>query len=68
MSAEEQVFLRIEKGHVDPAELAVLTALLYPRSQVVQPESPPSRPTARWRRLERHRAFGDPRAWTTTGH
>ncbi|GAB2630604.1 acyl-CoA carboxylase subunit epsilon [Nocardia goodfellowii] len=61
------VFLRIEKGTADPVELGVLTALLYARARAAAAAAPvPARGTARWRRLERHPGFADPRAWTNT--
>ncbi|RMI31175.1 acyl-CoA carboxylase subunit epsilon [Nocardia stercoris] len=66
MSAATPPFLRVEKGHPDLEELGVLTALLYARTRSGAAESAPPRTAARWRRPERHPAFTDPRAWTTS--
>jgi hypothetical protein len=60
------VLFRVEKGELDADELAALTAVLYARvSEMDNPPPRPTRPTARWRRLERAPAFASPRAWAT---
>ncbi|MFD6451491.1 acyl-CoA carboxylase epsilon subunit [Nocardia sp. NPDC060220] len=65
MSAEDPVpFLRVEKGSADPDELGALLVLLLARRRTAAAAPTPTRPVARWRRLERRPAFTDPRAWT----
>ncbi|MEU4415819.1 acyl-CoA carboxylase epsilon subunit [Nocardia salmonicida] len=65
MSAADPVpFLRVEKGSADPDELGALLLLLLARRRAAAAAPTPTRPVARWRRLERRPAFTDPRAWT----
>ncbi|MFI6224006.1 acyl-CoA carboxylase epsilon subunit [Nocardia sp. NPDC055165] len=65
MSVEDPVpFLRVEKGSADPDELGALLVLLLARRRAAAVAPTPTRPVARWRRLERRPAFTDPRAWT----
>ncbi|MEV6314579.1 acyl-CoA carboxylase epsilon subunit [Streptomyces sp. NPDC051776] len=66
MSSEN--FLRVEKGHAEPEELAALTAVLLARAVggghhrgVVAARN--HRSTARWRRLERQSGFRAPHSW-----
>ncbi|MCX4428523.1 acyl-CoA carboxylase subunit epsilon [Streptomyces mirabilis] len=65
MSAPE-VFARVDKGELDPVELAVLVAVLVRRAQrgaATDDRSAVSRKEAHWRRLERVVGFADPRGW-----
>ncbi|HCA86023.1 MAG TPA: hypothetical protein DEQ61_11310 [Streptomyces sp.] len=64
MSADN--FLRVEKGHAGPEELAALTAVLLARSGGDGHRHAPVRPhrtAARWRRLERQSGFRAPHSW-----
>jgi hypothetical protein len=59
-------FLRVEKGHADPDELAALTAVLLARAAGTtrrRTTARPHRSTARWRRLERQPGFRAPHSW-----
>jgi hypothetical protein len=63
------VFFRVERGTLDPVELAALTAVLCARRAAGLASAGDrlgARPAARWHRLERHRAFSCPRAWSST--
>ncbi|MGP3926180.1 acyl-CoA carboxylase epsilon subunit [Streptomyces sp. 8N616] len=64
MSSEN--FLRVEKGHAEPEELAALTAVLLARAAGSGHHRAPARPhrsAARWRRLERQSGFRAPHSW-----
>lgn len=67
MNTADAPFLRVEKGHADPEEIAALTTLFHTRRHTTAPPAP-VRTGARWRRLERRPAFTDPRAWSSTTH
>ncbi|MGP3981102.1 acyl-CoA carboxylase epsilon subunit [Streptomyces sp. KR80] len=59
-------FLRVEKGHADPEELAALTAVLLARTAGTTHRRTtvrPHRSTPRWRRLERQPGFRAPHSW-----
>ncbi|MFC5749297.1 acyl-CoA carboxylase subunit epsilon [Actinomadura rugatobispora] len=59
--------LRVEKGTLDPLELAAVTVVLMRRLNAARQEAdrypwPPAAP-APWRRLERISAYRGPRSW-----
>ncbi|MEV0849897.1 acyl-CoA carboxylase subunit epsilon [Streptomyces sp. NPDC049954] len=60
-------FLRVEKGHAGPEELAAITAVLMARAAARSTEPAPSahrgRTRAGWRRLEREPGFRAPHSW-----
>lgn len=65
MSTPSDHFLRVEKGHAEPEELAAITALLLARAAST-PEAAPvhrGRTRAGWRRLERTPGFRAPHSW-----
>ncbi|MGW7516438.1 acyl-CoA carboxylase epsilon subunit [Streptomyces sp. NPDC054796] len=60
--------LRVERGHAEPEELAVLTVLLLARTAAGASCADASaasvrRPVAAWRRPERATGFDGPRTW-----
>ncbi|WP_367044712.1 acyl-CoA carboxylase epsilon subunit [Streptomyces sp. Je 1-332] len=59
--------LRVERGNLDAAELAALTAVLLARAAAVGAEpddvSRQQRAVAQWRRPERVGPFQGPRTW-----
>ncbi|GHB20699.1 hypothetical protein GCM10010377_08350 [Streptomyces viridiviolaceus] len=62
-----EAFLRVEKGHAEPEELAAVTAVLLARA-AARPESPSPggsrvRTASRWHRPERHPGFRAPHSW-----
>jgi hypothetical protein len=63
MSSEN--YLRVEKGHAEPEELAALTAVLLARagSSHRHATTRPHHNTARWRRLERQSGFRSAHSW-----
>ncbi|RFU83684.1 acyl-CoA carboxylase subunit epsilon [Streptomyces triticagri] len=65
MSTPTERFLRVEKGHAEPEELAAITAILMARA--AQPAQEPAhrrgRSRAGWRRLERTPGFRAPHSW-----
>lgn len=65
LSTPADSLVRVEKGHVDPEELAALTALLLVRAAAGESDVParPLRSTAKWRRLERTPGFRAPHSW-----
>ncbi|MFI0234834.1 acyl-CoA carboxylase subunit epsilon [Streptomyces sp. NPDC017086] len=66
MSDQRTRHFRVEKGSPSEEELAALTVVLLARATaggVPAPAAEPSRPVARWRRLERATVFGGPRSW-----
>ncbi|MFP3987687.1 acyl-CoA carboxylase subunit epsilon [Streptomyces sp. E11-3] len=64
MSTPGDHFLRVEKGHAEPEELAAITAILMARA-AAQPQAPAHRGRAKagWRRLERTPGFRAPHSW-----
>lgn len=66
MSDQHTRYFRVEKGSPSEEELAALAVVLLARAAaggVPAPAAGPSRPAARWRRLERATGFGGPRSW-----
>ncbi|AXE89722.1 acyl-CoA carboxylase subunit epsilon [Streptomyces sp. Go-475] len=66
MNDRHTTYFRVEKGSPSEEELAALTVVLLARAAaagVPAPAAEPSRPLARWRRLERATGFGGPRSW-----
>ncbi|NJQ02998.1 acyl-CoA carboxylase epsilon subunit [Streptomyces zingiberis] len=65
----EADFLRVEKGHAGPEELAALTAVLLARATAPERHerrpggSRPHRTAPRWHRPERVPAFRAPHSW-----
>lgn len=64
-AAAPDPFLRVEKGSADAEEIGALTVLLYAR-RLAAPEPPAAGRVVALRRLGRHPAFLDPRAWSST--
>jgi hypothetical protein len=62
---QNPALVRIERGVADDEELAALTALLLSRAAAAHtPDTAPHpRTTARWDRLDRHRAYRSPHSW-----
>ncbi|OAH10534.1 acyl-CoA carboxylase subunit epsilon [Streptomyces jeddahensis] len=64
--ADQSNFLRVEKGHAEPEELAAITAILMARA-AARPTDASSvhlgRSKAGWRRLEREPGFRAPHSW-----
>ncbi|MGW1029685.1 acyl-CoA carboxylase subunit epsilon [Streptomyces sp. NPDC002577] len=58
-------FLRVEKGHAEPEELAAITAILMARAAARSDASSVhrGRSKAGWRRLEREPGFRAPHSW-----
>ncbi|MBF4133739.1 MULTISPECIES: acyl-CoA carboxylase subunit epsilon [Streptomyces] len=63
--ATPEQFLRVEKGHAEPEELAAITALLMARAAArPAPEARHrGRDRAGWRRLERTPGYRAPHSW-----
>ncbi len=58
-------FLRVEKGHAEPEEVAAITAILMARAAALPDASSMhgGRTKAGWRRLEREPGFRAPHSW-----
>ncbi|MGW1894261.1 acyl-CoA carboxylase subunit epsilon [Streptomyces sp. NPDC002004] len=58
-------FLRVEKGHAEPEELAAITAILLARAAARPAEvaTTGGHSKAGWRRLERTPGFRAPHSW-----
>jgi len=65
--ADTATVVRVEKGHVEPEELAALTAVLLARAAAAGRDTQTAaydRPrTAGWRRLERTPGFRSAHSW-----
>ncbi|WP_436739127.1 acyl-CoA carboxylase subunit epsilon [Streptomyces sp. BBFR102] len=62
--AGPEQFLRVEKGHAEPEELAAITALLMARAAArPAPAAHRGQDRAGWRRLERTSGFRAPHSW-----
>ncbi|MBA4866111.1 acyl-CoA carboxylase subunit epsilon [Streptomyces sp. PSKA54] len=64
-AADPSNFLRVEKGHAEPEELAAITAILMARAAALPAEVSVhrGRSKAGWRRLEREPGFRAPHSW-----
>ncbi|WP_327412628.1 acyl-CoA carboxylase subunit epsilon [Streptomyces sp. NBC_01233] len=64
MSITADTLLKIEKGNVEPEELAAITAILLARAAATPEETAvPAPRQAGWRRLERTPGFRAPHSW-----